>query len=102
MQIPNVSCDIKEINNKIDDIILKETQFFKDKRLKLLENEGNNNKNIFEISNYKLSAYSGTNLDDGFISNKKKTTSMFSCCSKFLQIFKKKKKYNDFERNNQN
>ena len=91
---PNVSCDITQINLSLEGTIQKEPQFFKEKhkRVEVSQTESS------DFSFKEKSSSQGLNLDFGFISNQKKQrNSIFSCCSKCLKFFKKKKRYNEFE-----
>ena len=87
LKLPNVTCDVKEISKYVNEIISKETDFFKEKKVKIEENTWKNNNNTT----------STLNLDEGFLSKEKKRTSIFNCCQKCFSIFNKKKKYNEFE-----
>ena len=85
---PNVKSDINQINSNIISIIHLEPQFFKEKRKNMEENQPVDT----EFSFKDKSSSQGLNLDFGFISNKKKSSNIFSCCSKCFNTFIKKKK----------
>ncbi len=87
LKLPNVTCDVNEISKYVNELISKEPEFFKEKIVKNEENSWKNNKN----------RTSTLNMDEGFLSKEKKRTSIFNCCQKCFNIFKRKKKFNELE-----
>lgn len=87
IKYPNVICNVNDIKKRVNEIISKEPEFLKQKTPKKEGFKGNNDNN----------AKLALNMDEGFLSNEKKKTSIFSCCKKCLNVFRRMKKYNEFE-----